>query len=1450
MPTISETDLSMIFSGFLRNVNIFIIYSVKKLNKLKYFETDLDAARLLDPLIDQFDNLAIFLIRKLKVASSKSNLNEIPIGISNTLELVKIITHYDLLSNAKSKPDLTLRTWTHLLDLVFDLDSLTRPLNELDRISENNLNMKSFSEITEESQESEASSERLISKEISRKIFDDNEELKENKGIEEFSEEAGNEEIHEKSKSNESHEKKESYDENKVESLEEKKIESIEVKTDREENTDLEEKAELEEKERKNMEITSSSPSTKTYLQSKLKRREVIQGKVINEFSINSLDRQSLASLSEFDKEEGREASENFSPANNNTVENRIKKQEMLIKTKSNIFDENMRNLETKSAQTDIFSCLLGVLFSNFKDSLGKVELKSLMEKKEEFLFFNEEIFETGEENDDEEQQMMVMLTRKKKGVFLKIFEKLKAYLSKNPSASIFLNGYSMNVVRCLSYAVKVLEVLQVSTLNLHLISQEFNVETIEFLIQFSTEVLNYHYIKFSSFDLETIRSKMIEVVDIILSTSRRIVCYVPLELKREDVQENMGILRSLVYFFNINLLFSRKELKTLLSKYKNNSNLEPYSFEQQMYIISNKMANSLRFAIFSSKEDFPLMSSQFKTFQKVFLKPGNPIFEDLHVEFSLALELPIDKTNKISFVQYLEAEFAQSFKDFHGFSLRRNADFDKLLIKYIDGEMENFIERRLREWKQKEIPGKIIENFIKKEEQFKMELKELEEKLAMTTSTLESTIHEAAELKEKSAALTKEAESLKQHLDSSEKKLSEMDQSLVDLYANSKAKRIEILQRIRGISEFDHEFLDGGFEKSDPFKSLAMAFYLIFKKASGEIGSPLKRELSIIKSQSMSPTFEENRDDSPGLPGGSVSQLSQKLTLKCLGNQQKLLEIFYSYDYQDMFPRSQLETIENAVEFPQEISLNGTQTAVYELLRNELSCGMTEKELFLEKNKIVSDFRQIKAKFDEHEKQLEMISVKLSRTPGTISDYQLKKLSCEQILSKSTKNLTLIEGLMSNLREILNVALEMDFPYFSNESILVEIRFCLTLFIVFLLKYPSFYRRILLQKMETLLIINKDFHLLDYPLFSTLRDCTVEEIENQPLAFNFLNTVSVVEILSEFRELPLVIVDANGMYLEFLKGKKNHNHSISIEEICEDSKTNTNILESVEKGRLLIIKDCNKSLFAKIQPLLTWMFDEMLNKVLKATLTSKTENSSSEPDHLVEVLGRTLTVHRNFRLLLIFQNEEFLKSSFPELISKSLILFTDIEDKKLWEQTFTLRLSQRMESVERKTMMDQLFVKTSNHYKANEIIYMEFLQEFRKISSIQEISNGEKLRSNFAAIRGRFFEDFSKILRKNPDNMKKSSINKEYLDVYKEIKKFVQHNILKKQANAFEIKDKSKFQGIVEFMHVVKLANFGMSQVIGNIYSFSDFLYLETLDHTITILRDNFIEFPVFLFY
>ena len=89
------------------------------------------------------------------------------------------------------------------------------------------------------------------------------------------------------------------------------------------------------------------------------------------------------------------------------------------------------------------------------------------------------------------------------------------------------------------------------------------------------------------------------------------------------------------------------------------------------------------------------------------------------------------------------------------------------------------------------------------------------------------------------------------------------------------------------------------------------------------------------------------------------------------------------------------------------------------------------------------------------------------------------------------------------------------------------------------------------------------------------------------------------------------------------------------------------------------------------IRPIMKWNFEEILEKILRNSLRNeKSQNSNPlEIEPTMEILGKTLKIHKNFTFI-DFQNEEFLMSSFPEILMKCLIDFTDIEDKSLWDQT------------------------------------------------------------------------------------------------------------------------------------------------------------------------------------
>ena len=792
---------------------------------------------------------------------------ETTIGIFDTIELAKMITHYDFLSISKPKPEIILKTWTHLLDLIFDLETLAKPSQENNGIE----SQRTFSSIEEESEEIEEGSQEKSEESGSnleeknkgksrnsreKEVFEENrEKIEENRKkaafeenrekIEENREKAVFEENREKAVFEENREKavfeenreKAVFEENREKTVFEENTKNSLAKIVINSNDKTRNSSDFDNFEEKNK---NTSPSTKAFLQNKLKRREVIQGKLLHEFSINSLDRQSQGSYSEADHEES-----HFSV---DFEENRIKKQESLMMTKSRILEENLRDFVKKN----VFSRLMEVLCSKSREKSRENQMKNLVEKKDEFLFFNEEIFEKEQENEYncEDQEILVLLTKKKRSIFYVILEKLKLFFKKNPESPIFLNAFSESLSKNLAITVKILEILQVSTMNFMVISRVFSSETNEKLLAFCCELLNYKCSVLRYYTIESFKEKIAEILEEILANNQKFLLYIP--IFTINSAENLYILKNFMNFGNLNTIFSRKELRILLNKHKNHAELENFGFEQQLFIIANKFSFLLRFVIASPFEKTEEIHGYFHHILKVFLRFESNFLDDLHIS-ELELELSREKCEKIMFFHVLELDFLQNFKDFHEFSLIKNADIEKFLIKYLDKEIETFMLKKIASFKKSEISGKLLEFLKIKSERFSAEMKDLQEKNAVLLKNIDNLEKEDTEIKGENEENKEKIEILKEKLEKNEVLLKENEKNLKEIHEKNMIKKLEIIEFLNKNMNFEKEFLENSFEDSEIFVKISEIFIIFFQKSLSSIGSPLKNDLESLKNQGLS---------------------------------------------------------------------------------------------------------------------------------------------------------------------------------------------------------------------------------------------------------------------------------------------------------------------------------------------------------------------------------------------------------------------------------------------------------------------------------------------------------------------------------------------------------------------------------------------------------------------
>lgn len=342
--------------------------------------------------------------------------------------------------------------------------------------------------------------------------------------------------------------------------------------------------------------VAGSSPSTKAF-QNKLKRREVIRGKVIDEFSIKNTVERPLKVSNQISP------SKVFSTEDNH---NKIQTQERLIKAKSSLLETNLKK-DKSSKNKGILCNIIDLLCPGTKEQ----DIIKGFEQRGEFLYFNEEIPEIeefGEVNYDE-QGVLSLLTKKKKPVFMILMEKLKGFFKRNIKAALYLNAFSMNIGGVLTDIIRILEALQASDLNLLVKILGFINEKAEFMLNFCAETLNYRFIHLKNLSINEMQVFFTALLENILCNSQRTLCYIPINTP------NLSLLKSFMAYGNLNLFFSKKQLKNLLLKYKNHAELEAFSFEQQLFILSNKIGTMLRVVLVVNSEILERFSTNLVNF-------------------------------------------------------------------------------------------------------------------------------------------------------------------------------------------------------------------------------------------------------------------------------------------------------------------------------------------------------------------------------------------------------------------------------------------------------------------------------------------------------------------------------------------------------------------------------------------------------------------------------------------------------------------------------------------------------------------------------------------------------------------------------------------------------------------------------------------------------------------
>lgn len=362
------------------------------------------------------------------------------------------------------------------------------------------------------------------------------------------------------------------------------------------------------------------------------------------------------------------------------------------------------------------------------------------------------------------------------------------------------------------------------------------------------------------------------------------------------------------------------------------------------------------------------------------------------------------------------------------------------------------------------------------------------------------------------------------------------------------------------------------------------------------------------------------------------------------------------------------------------------------------------------------------------------------------------------------------IEKLFDEILEILNLFFEYKMPCLIDSASIENFSFNFSLYILFILKYPSHLRGQRIEKMGDILKIGKSIDFQNYPLHIFCKNETLGFhglLEKNAIFSSLANEFASIQILLSIDFYDLLIIDPMHFLENFLAldGK-----TIIIEEFTMNINTEKNVTLAIEKGFVLLIKDYDEGLKELINQISMRKKEKMLRYHIERYL--KQENEQEKNDAEIEIreeiciFNKKMQIHPKFRLILVLHDEKTIISN--EISSQFLIISLDIQEKTIWQESSANLFINKFylnEKLEALTVKEYAF---ENFFDKNEEIFIEIMQDIRKVT-LDDISLIPKISSQWNIVRQKFNENIQEIQNrseffKNGNSMNEVDIYRKYL--------------------------------------------------------------------------------------
>ncbi|EAR86276.2 dynein heavy chain family protein (macronuclear) [Tetrahymena thermophila SB210] len=930
--------------------------------------------------------------------------------------------------------------------------------------------------------------------------------------------------------------------------------------------------------------------------------------------------------------------------------------------------------------------------------------------------------------------QFCLVTKKREKKVFDFILQKFRDFSVNNP---FLLNNFLVrecNFESLYFHTLKLLHLLQISSSHIFLNSQ-FTKESTREIIKFISKIL---HLKLYETDItintiEQFKQTLFEALKDLFGHESYSIFYLRIskdgvigssmaDYNQKDMKESfkltkvLEIIHTLVSGSEILSLFTKEQLETLISHWKLQKRFFGMNNHILYHIISKRIRSHLKIII--SQEPLPkeknifysLYSNLFKEFNKYLMIPIHAS-EDSDkknwLQDLIQISISQSKLDLIKKIYSIELEISRVYESQYFSNIRRSFE-ENLSLFYLTQNIFK-TQIRLKEKKLRE-NGKYPQMIKLMEEKFLV----FESQIEINDHNLETTKHKKQnleELLEKNTAISKQLHTEIQELLNEEAKIQQLI-NRVQFYEKhvqefeSRSKELVEKLRVKDAQTYNDDIKPQKFLEVVSMNVYCIAFFITmnnfleekFRIDFNQLEEDLKNTKNKIHFLDM-PNLDFYKErlvevvsDFSWIKLALDTMDETKITEKHLqllqminkeyggGQETNLISL------QSGFNVSQLQTIKFI-----DIGIDFVRISI-------------EKRRFPESSQVIQEKLNVvqSKRIGKEQEKVEPDNL-CARLPGEIEQLRIEQKNYMNALSKKRQGLTHFSLCLTQSRELFEEFIRQETQDLKDKKLLSQISQLVSILINTGMKYPQFVTKKILTLFKEKLNLSFRYFQHQYKISTVLKNLQyyyeVLKLE-VPLNQDMIDFIAIIDFLIDYDMFYYPFIrDPSGIYSEYVKAK--FTSKFRHEQYTVDPQSEINIEEALVRGETLIVEDFDQDLLEMIMPIIEWK-NERMQKLLFYYMKDPADTDLAslqinQERHTLQINGKVIEVHPDFRLIMIYQGDRMTFSH--TFFTKVFVMIMEIEDEERWKQTITDHLINGFYIKEKKQILET---------KINELIERE----------------------------------------------------------------------------------------------------------------------------------------------